>query len=112
MYLFLIPSSSSKKMMDERLRLPYTSVNELPGSDCNVVLMIEITGVMPLPAANARYLFLFFECSSVLNLPVGGKTSSSSPGFNDIFAKLENAPPSTFFTATRNSFSKGDEQME
>lgn len=51
--------------------VPKTSVNRLWGSVFRVVLMMEITGVMPLPAANARYCFEFASFNFVLNLPVG-----------------------------------------
>ena len=44
--------------------------------------------------------------------PVGVITSSSSPDFNSSAAQFENAPPSTFFTAMRNSPSSGPEQIE
>jgi len=44
--------------------------------------------------------------------PVGVITSSSSPHFNSSAAQLENAPPSTFFTAMRISPSSGPEQIE
>lgn len=40
--------------MEERLRLPYTNVKLLCASVLNVVFIIEITGVMPLPAAKAK----------------------------------------------------------
>ncbi len=39
-------------------------------------------------------------------------TSSSSPAFSSSAAQFENAPPSTFFTAMRNSPSSGPEQIE
>jgi len=42
------------KMMEVRWRLPYTRVKWLPGSVARVAFMMEITGVMPLPAAKAR----------------------------------------------------------
>ena len=44
--------------------------------------------------------------------PVGVITSSSSPAFSSSAAQLENAPPSTFFTAMRSSPSSGPEQIE
>jgi hypothetical protein len=49
MNLFFNPSNSSKKMIELRLRFPYTNVNVLCGSVLKAVFMIEMTGVIPLP---------------------------------------------------------------
>jgi hypothetical protein len=54
MNLFFRFSSSSLNMIDFLVRFPYTSVKLLPVSVARVVLIIDITGVMPLPAAKAR----------------------------------------------------------
>jgi len=37
--------------------LPYTNINSLKGSADKVVFIIDKIGVMPLPAAIARYFF-------------------------------------------------------
>ena len=82
MYLFLSCSSSSKKIMLERLRLPYTKVIVLEGSVYKIDLINERMGVMPLPAAIIRYRLVCEALSGVLNLPVGGITSSVSPALS------------------------------
>jgi len=85
-YLFFKPSSSSKKIIELRPLLPNTSVKELLDSTCKVVLIMDITGVIPLPAAKARYCLQLAGSRLVLNFPVGGRISSSSPAFNSVFA--------------------------
>jgi len=50
--------------------------------------------------------------TDLIRRAAGVITSSWSPAFSSSAAQLENAPPSTFFTAMRNSPSSGPEQIE
>jgi hypothetical protein len=67
---------------------------------------------MPEPAANPTWTRASLGAGATPKRPVGVMTSSSSPRFNSCATQLENAPPSIFFTAMRNSPSSGPEQIE
>ena len=67
---------------------------------------------MPEPAAKPTWVRACFGACATPKRPVGVMTSSWSPAFSSSAAQLENAPPSTFFTAIRNSPSSGPEQIE
>ena len=67
---------------------------------------------MPEPAAKPTYTRASPGACAMPKRPVGVITSSSSPAFSSSAAQFENAPPSTFFTAMRNSPSSGPEQIE
>ncbi len=67
---------------------------------------------MPEPAAKPTWMRAWSGAGATPKRPVGVITSSASPGFSSSEAQLENAPPSTRFTAMRNSPSSGPEQIE
>ena len=61
----------------------------------SAVLMIEITGVMPLPPANAT---IGTSVSRSTNSPAGRITSMVSPGASVSFIQFDMRPPGTRFT--------------
>ena len=82
-------------MTASALRLAYTSVIGRVVV-ASALLMIEITGVMPLPPANATI------GTSVLRStksPVGRITSIVSPGASVSIIQFDICPPGTRFTA-------------
>ena len=56
---------------------------------------------MPLPAASRPYVRACDGSRTGPKLPAGGSTSTASPGRRSRVAQVENAPPSSRFTATR-----------
>ena len=62
----------------------------------SALLTIEITGVMPLPPANAT---IGTSVSRSTKSPVGRITSSASPGATESFNQFDMRPPGTRFTA-------------
>jgi hypothetical protein len=84
---------------------------------------MEITGVIPDPAATATNEFCVVVSmfsgwfSSVIsclemNCPMGLMTSRRSPALSDSLAQLENTPPRSRLMATRISPGVGSAQME
>ena len=91
-------SSASAKMTASAERFAYTSVI----GRCVVasaVLMIEITGVIPLPPANAT---IGTSVSRNTNSPVGRITSIVSPAASESFIQFDMRPPGTRFTVVVN----------
>ena len=69
-------------------------------------------GVIPLPAANAATVLVWFALGSKIKRPLGSATSIVCPDFNALFAWIENFPPSTAFIPTVNAPLFLEEQME
>ena len=73
-------------------------------------LMIEITGVIPLPAAKAT---TSRRASIAPNVPAGAITSSTSPAWTRSFSQFETRPPGTRLTVIcRSGSSPGVEDIE
>jgi hypothetical protein len=99
-------------MIELKPLLPYIKLTNEFGSFNRMVFAIDITGVIPLPAAISKYEFELEGFGSKVKCPVGVITSSSIFSFNDSNAQLEKSPFSTFLIATLSSFSEGDLQIE
>ena len=75
--------------------------------------MIDSSGVMPLPAANARVaLAVARRRAATLKWPIGGITSMRRARRSASLAHVENTPPGARLTAMRNGPSCTAEQIE
>ena len=81
-------------MTESTLRLAYTNVIERVVVE-RAVLTIDITGVMPLPPANAT---MGASVARSTNSPVGRITSTRSPGAITSFIQFDMRPPGTRLT--------------
>ena len=68
--------------------------------------MIEITGVIPLPPANAT---IGVSCSWSTKSPAGRSTSMVSPGASVSFIQFDMRPPGTRLTVVMNGSSVSGE---
>ena len=85
-------------MTESALRFAYTSrIGRVVVA--SALLMIEITGVMPLPPANAT-IGTSRSCST--KSPVGRITSIVAPGASASFIQFDIRPPGTRFTVVVN----------
>ena len=81
---------------ESALRFAYTSVIGR-AVVASALLMIEITGVMPLPPANAT---IGTSVARSTKSPAGRITSIVSPGASASFIQFDIGPPGTRFTVT------------
>ena len=87
-------------------------MQRLPGSSASTVATIEMTGVIPLPAAtNAWWRPTPGEISGPKR-PAGGSTSSRSPARSPSATKPENRPPGRCRTPTASSPLRAGTQIE
>ena len=86
-------SSASRKMMSSCPRFPYTSEMRLPGSRASVALVIEASGVMPLPPAISTRCRFASGFGVTVKLPEGPSTSRTSPSATTSFKRFEARPP-------------------
>ena len=82
-------------MTESALRFAYTSTIRR-SVVASALLMIEMTGVIPLPPAKAT---IGSSLSWSTKSPVGRSTSIVSPGASASFIQFDMSPPGTRFTA-------------
>ena len=98
---FLRSASSSRNITDAVRRLPKRRVTLDPGSSSRTLLMMESTGVMPLPAAMARWCREAPGWVGHEKDPSGVMTSRQSPAAMVSLSQFDIRPPATRAAATR-----------
>src|SRR5262249_46803310 len=92
-------STSFRKMMSFGLRTELKNFTSTSASRSQSHLVIDISGVSPLPAPKNRSLRGILPGVSE-NLPFGPLTCTASPGFKLSAIQLDTRPPGALFTVT------------